>query len=487
MCTPFPRITDKRSVNFRNSCAWGILVYSLLSCLPAEAAFRNYFAPKPPQFNSDFKNTYSPKLPSVNSKLKNYFTPKSARTKQLKAYTKHMSPADQKIINNHSSNFTPQQITKMNTKIQTRMEKELPAMSAKGAAPAKIQQKMRDIVTDVTLTRVGKNQVKFALQKTANDTGHAVGIRGINPDAYKHIARGAPTKPMEVKGKSAVGGELGGYIPVKAKFSKAGGTPEVGHYNNLNKEMLAKHSDKFAATTVTRVNTSGERQTLVYKRIKDRNGNVVLNSNGGKIYKQTWKTDQKLAAKPGKYKPIQVIGQKSIDSKGNTTISPITADADLALVGTRRDSISQKYHDTLALRGSKGLATQTDEKVIESYNRNSGTKNPLMHHGPAAFDPANTPLGKSEKIIVAVPGQSGPSTIQGFNRKGSNSKTDDELHKWSQEGSGKDYDFPGTNTSIKAVSRRRISVDPNAQKYLDSVQVETTHKNEILKSSFIDR
>jgi hypothetical protein len=337
----------------------------------------------------------------------------------------------QSIILRQMPYVTPSQLEKMVSKINEGI-KGIPLTSDLDES---YQSARRDIIFDVILKKIGKNMVQISAQRAADETGKMIAYRTLNPESYRYIALGFPTKPMAVKGKSAQGSLIGGLIPVDAKYSKSAGKPDQEKYTQLNRELLSKNPE-FEMVHLTR-DFNGVTQTAVFKE-------VTL--DGKKSIIEQWKSDLDLLNSPDEWIKYELIGKKVKDEQGKTEVKPITADVDLAFVGKQKDDNQETepvyYHET------KGYVTQTENRVLKAYNKNArgiGVVHDLVNHGSQANDPSDAEL--EGKVIIAIPNGKFLSKV----------RSQSEATKFATEGGGRKFSVEGSN--LKGMGSMIIPVE----------------------------
>ena len=349
--------------------------------------------------------------------------------------------------------ITPAQIQKMTIQINNEIEAGLLHPILNGS----YQKNRRDIISDIVFKRIGKNIVQLAAQNTANETGKMIAYRALNPESYKYIASGFPTKPMAIKGKSAQGNLIGGLIPVDARFSKAAGKPEQEYNTQLNKELLAKNPN-FEMIYHSR-EVDGVTQIAVFKEVS-----VI----GKTLIVEQWKSESELLSAPGEWTKYELIGMKTTDEQGNVSVKPVTADVDLAFVGKEKlgseDTEPVYYHET------KGHVSPTENYILKAYNKNArkiGAVQDLVNHGSQANDPGDAEL--EGKVAIAVPKSAGLAKV----------KNQTEATKFTTEGAGRNYRVEGSNlkgmgSMVTPVKRSHVKLPatPTTQRSREAIDVD---------------
>ncbi len=129
------------------------------------------------------------------------------------------------------------------------------AIACPGATPvyrwcAELKQELTQSRRDGALEKfkraLGQLLVAVSISEVAHHRHEVLLTRPVNGDAYVHMAEGAPTKGIHIKGKSSDWGPQRGYIPVDERYSKlahitdeAERASKIDKYSEKNRETIA--------------------------------------------------------------------------------------------------------------------------------------------------------------------------------------------------------------------------------------------------------
>lgn len=313
---------------------------------------------------------------------------------------------DQKVVKSHIQTLSQQDKVKVNQKIESRLQS-----APSGLHPQQYQQTRHDVSRDVIHGRIGKNKNDIALKRASAATGSIIAVRGTNPSAFAHQARGLPTKDGRIQGKSAgdSGSIIAGLIPKDGRHSKlsqpvVGEGPQadlkrkqqaeaIAKNNQKNEEAIRSHQD-IRPTFHTRTNASGKTEYAVFKDVEHQGKTVKI---------ENWKTEGKI--KKENWNKYEVMGY----AKGGK-VMPATADMDLAVVAPKMGkgvpAAEAPFRDQTGVwtksTQQAGQAVNAEFNALDTSKRTSGQT--VVNHGSAAHDPYENPLGENERVIVAKPG-----------------------------------------------------------------------------------
>lgn len=180
----------------------------------------------------------------------------------------------------------------------------------------------------------------------AAERDEVIMVQGTNKTATPHIADGAATKNMHIKGKSADSGPAEGFIPVDQSLSRKVADP--------SEALLAQHGSK--------------------EKVAE-----YFNGQVQKCIDEGYATETTVIGKDGN--PVRVLADP-------VTKKPITADYDLLAVGTKKPEMLQVPDPDLGniTAGGRRLKDDINHSVVSG---NRSVENPVVHHGPANEAPVN--------------------------------------------------------------------------------------------------
>ncbi len=220
-------------------------------------------------------------------------------------------------------------------------------------------------ITDKYLTEMSKERINDAIQVAEKQLGIRILSRKTNVNSLKYLEMGYPSKPIDLKAKTAATGIIAGLIPLDQRLSKA----DEDHREDYERAIKKAIQDK---------------RYLAVNVVKD--GYIAgIDSEG----KQDWyPNEEKL---PEGVMPIQVVAD-------STSHLPVTGDNDLALI-TREPQDESAWDDEVTVRDERGI-----ESVLERSARNATNKaylesaqlggltqkkmtNQIINHGPESRNP----------------------------------------------------------------------------------------------------
>ena len=252
------------------------------------------------------------------------------------------------------------------------------------------------------MDHIGKKIVNTSLQNAADQHGKALFIREPNEKSYQFIAKGYPTKPRDIKAKTAETGLVAGLVPVDPRFSKIHNDPHlVEKYQHSNNELLEAKNTEFKKAYHSK-EVDGQTHFASYKEKTDPHGNTYLD--------QKWKTTKQLENEKGGWKKIEVMGKDVKDSSGHTATLPITGDVDIAFEAHPVQHKLSKSSFDLNNDPAQGMITPHEVKLSDSINqharRMSSQNQQIVNHGFHAHDPSGSEL--TDKVKVYKPGSKSP-------------------------------------------------------------------------------
>lgn len=248
-------------------------------------------------------------------------------------------------------------------------------------------------------------------EKLARDKDAVLIFRAVNADATDLIKANYGTKWMDVKPKSSDWGPHKGFLPYEQKFSKignpdaiAGLTPgkrtkvfgEIEKYSEHARKCLSKNGCFKMELELPDGNT-----VHIWKKGDDEIP-IIRNKAGQYLHPRT---EEILEVANDSVRPMEVMAGKN--AKGE--IVPLTADYDLAAMGTRSDVQIPKNSD------KTGLITEEEEMLINEINlagKKAGyTGGNLSHHGAESRHAGSEGALAQDPVMTVVHPQKGLKTI----------------------------------------------------------------------------
>jgi uncharacterized protein (UPF0335 family) len=271
--------------------------------------------------------------------------------------------------------------------------------------------------TSFTKNATFSNEIVDSISDVAKKRDEIIITRPVNADAPRHIAQGASTKDMFVKGKSAErnanNGIFAGLIPKKQKYSKLTKQKdidifqkkvddslrgEVSYANYTKKDFKAlekklkkkkiskKQYDEIvnreiAAPMVGSKQLSVTNKGKVYSAVELPKKGAKIHAEGKVVYKNKGKyfDENFKEIKKSKLKKYDLAKESKFEVLTDTKGNILTADLDLLTVGSKKKTTIMQNDSTM------GNINSNEMQTVNAINRN--TKNPdfpdqqLVHHG----------------------------------------------------------------------------------------------------------
>jgi len=248
-------------------------------------------------------------------------------------------------------------------------------------------------------------------EKLAREKDAILIFRAVNGDATNLIKANYGTKWMDVKPKSSDWGPHRGFLPFEQRFSKI-----------KNPEILAgKTQDEIVKATEKAIKYSRLAEECLTKKGCYKMDLVLPNGNSVHIWKNgdneipiirnkagqylDPKSGRVLDVSAGSVRPMEVMAGKN--AKGE--IVPLTADYDLAALGTRSDVRSPEYSN------ETGYISAEEEMLVDEINeagkRVGYTGGNLSHHGPENRYYASPGALAEDPVMTVIDPQKGLITI----------------------------------------------------------------------------
>jgi hypothetical protein len=198
---------------------------------------------------------------------------------------------------------------------------------------------------------LGELLVGVSFAEVAHGRNEVLLHRPVNPEAYIHLAEGAPTKGIHIKGKSSDWGPHRGYIPVHEKYSK------LAHLKNAAERdaKVAKYEEKNREAL--------EGGFAVAVPLEGSEGKAVIRG-GEAVWTHELKAGDEI---------LEVLGERK-------TRGYITADVDMLAFGRKTGASNETLDDP-----EEGTITRGEMETVDALNkaflRHGYTGGKIVQHG----------------------------------------------------------------------------------------------------------
>jgi hypothetical protein len=264
---------------------------------------------------------------------------------------------------------------------------------------------------------VFSDDIMDSISDVAKKRDEIIITRPVNADAPKHIAQGASTKDMFVKGKSAErnadNGIFAGLIPKKQKYSKLTDAKEIDKFQKKvddslrgevsyanytakdfkelekklnNKKISKKQYNEIKNTEIAKPMVASKQLEVtnkgkVYSAVELPQKNASKYAEGKVVYKNKGKyfDESFKEIKKSKLKKYDLAKESKFEVLTDTKGNVLTADLDLLAVGSKKKATIMQNDYTM------GNINSNEMQTVNAINKNTKNANfpdqRLVHHG----------------------------------------------------------------------------------------------------------